>query len=654
MSTTSNESLVGRLLDDRYRIGDRIARGGMASVYFATDVRLDRTVAVKVMHTGLGDDDDFTARFEREARSAARLNHPNVVAVFDQGEDQGLVYLVMEYVPGRTLRDVIRAEAPMPPSRALALLDPLLVALSAAHEARIIHRDVKPENVLITPDGRVKVADFGLARAVSSATTSTATTGVLIGTISYLAPELVVNHGADTRSDVYAVGAMLYEMLTGSKPHTGESPIQIAYKHVHEDVPPPSASTPGIPPYLDALVARTTSRDRDQRSADANVALRQVRRARVALDQGLHDDLELTQDLRPHRAVGPDPFAGEDSTMLVPSAAPPVATEDTYQQEHWDRTAPFGPGTADTAAVQAPVRLPVRRAPDEYPGAGAGGPAPRTRTKRRRGPILLIVVLVLALLAGFGGWYYGVGRFDDTPNLEGLAVKRAEHKAQSAGFTLEVADQSFDETVPKGTIISTDPGPGERILPDGTIDATVSKGKERYAVPSLAGRTEDEASAALADLHLRLGDVKRKYSEKVDEDKIIKTVLDTDTLVRRGTRIDVVVSKGRRPIEVKDFTGDPAKKATGALQKAGLDPRTEHAYDDEVEKGRVISQSPHDGTLYKGDDVELVVSDGPEPVEVPSVVGKGKDEATRILRDAGFEVKVEKEQIYVGGGLVLR
>ena len=284
MDRTVADPMSGRLRDGRYRVGPRIARGGMATVYEATDLRLDRVCALKVMHAGLGEDDDFAGRFVREARAAARLSHPNVVAVFDQGDDDGTLFLAMEYVPGHTLRDLVRKEAPMPPAKALSLLDPVLSALAAAHRAGLIHRDVKPENVLLADDGRVKVADFGLARAVSAETQHTATGGVLIGTVSYLSPELVVDGRADARSDVYAAGVVLYEMLTGRKPHEGESPIQVAYKHVHEDVPPPSRSTPGIPPYVDALVARATARDRDFRPADARELLHQVRRDRAALD----------------------------------------------------------------------------------------------------------------------------------------------------------------------------------------------------------------------------------------------------------------------------------------------------------------------------------------------------------------------------------
>src|SRR4051794_25865304 len=290
--------MIGRVLDGRYRVGPRIARGGMATVYEAPDLRLDRECALKVMHAGLGDD-DFAGRFVREARAAARLSHPNVVSIFDQGDDDGTVFLAMGYVPGHTLRHLIGAEAQIPPARALALLDPVLSALGAAHQAGMIHRDVKPENVLLADDGRVKVADFGLARAVSAETQHTATGGILIGTVSYLPPELVVDGRADARSDVYAAGVVLYELLTGRKPHAGDSPIQVAYKHVHEDIPAPSRLVPGLPPYVDALVARATARDRDLRPADARVLRHQVRRVRAALDHGVHDDADLTADLQP-------------------------------------------------------------------------------------------------------------------------------------------------------------------------------------------------------------------------------------------------------------------------------------------------------------------------------------------------------------------
>ena len=288
MTTTSvGDPLLGHALEGRYQIVERLARGGMATVYKAIDTRLTRVVAVKVMHVGLGDDTEFARKFDREARAAARLSHPCVVSVFDQGTDDGRPYIVMEYVEGRTLRDVINREAPLPPLRALELTEPVLSALGAAHEAGLIHRDVKPENVLITPRGQVKVADFGLAKAIT-AQTSTATQGLLIGTVSYLPPELVMSGKADARSDVYSAGIVLFELLTGRKPHTGDTPIQVAYAHVHNDVPPPSSfrTADPIPPYVDALIARATARDPDLRPRDAKIMLSQVRRVRTALAKG--------------------------------------------------------------------------------------------------------------------------------------------------------------------------------------------------------------------------------------------------------------------------------------------------------------------------------------------------------------------------------
>jgi serine/threonine-protein kinase len=381
----SCDPLTGRLLDGRYRIAGRIARGGMASVYEATDLRLDRTVAIKVMHAGLGDDDEFAARFVREARSAARLSHPNVVSVYDQGNDDGVVFLAMELVEGHTLRDVIRSESPMSPARALALLEPVVSALAAAHRAGLIHRDVKPENVLIAEDGRIKVADFGLARAVSADTQHTATGGVLIGTVSYLAPELVVNGRADARADVYAVGVLLYELLTGSKPHEAESPIQVAYKHVHEDVPPPSRLVPGIPAYVDALVARATARDRGQRPADAAVLLHQLHRVAHALAEGVRDDPDLTADLTP--------------ILLPPDAAtsPATARPGDTAADPWDAdemAALLGPGPVADGRTTAlptyePPPVPHRERPTQPPPAPPRPVehAPRRPRRRRPGPV---------------------------------------------------------------------------------------------------------------------------------------------------------------------------------------------------------------------------------------------------------------------------
>ncbi len=645
MAPTGDEALRGRVLDDRYLIGDRIARGGMASVFKATDQRLDREVAIKVMHQGLGDDQQFTQRFVREAKSAAKLNHPNVVSVFDQGTDGDVTYLVMEFVPGRTLRDVMRDEAPMPPYRALELVEQVLIALSAAHAAKIIHRDVKPENVLITPDGKVKVADFGLARAVSAATTATG--GTLIGTVSYLAPEIVTNDGTDARSDVYACGAMLYEMLTGFKPHSGESPIQVAYKHVHEDIGAPSAVQRGIPPYVDALVARATVRDRDQRSTDARVMLQQVRSVQRALDAGLDDDPDLVADLLPGGRVDED---GEAPTVAVPrevlgaaavtsSVAPSAASSERTMQ--WS-SSPTEPVTRAPAAASLGLHPAMTR--EQY---GQASPKPHSR----RGRYLLAAAVMVALLAGILTWYVTDLRYDQTPVLLGSAESVAQEDAEADGFVFKVVKRDFSESAPAGTIMSTDPDPGEKILPGSTIEAVVSKGPDRVSIPKddLAGLKISQAKAELAKVDLVLGERKRVYDEKVPKDVIVRAdgVTSAD-LLKRGDAVNVLVSRGRKPIDVPSFVGEELATAVAGLEKAGFNVTSSEAFSDDVPKGRVIAQNPAGGTAFKNDTITLAVSKGAERFPIPDVVGQPRDQAVAALKAAGF-----KARVFGGAGNVL-
>ena len=648
MDRNGPDPMIGRVLDDRYRVGPRVARGGMATVYEATDLRLDRVCALKIMHTGLGDDDEFAARFVREARHAAKLSHPNVVAVFDQGDDHGTLFLAMEYIPGHTLRDLIRKEAPMAPRKALALIEPVLSALAAAHQAGMIHRDVKPENVLLANDGRIKVADFGLARAVSAETQHTATGGVLIGTVSYLSPELVVDGKADARSDVYAAGVIIYEMLTGRKPHEGESPIQVAYKHVHEDVPPPSDVVPGIPAYVDALVARATARDRSLRPADAQVLLHQVRRVRGALDHGILDDPELTEDLTPTQHVEDTDsidYIRDDFPMIVPTAgaASVVAARhhDTEDGDH-EGTTVFQGGAGTGLLSTRPER----------PGPDDRQPAPRGR--KRRGPLLLALVLLLATIAGLAGWYFGMGRYTTTPAVINLSVAQAEKKVEAAGLSFEVGAREYSETVTAGLVMSTDPAPGTNVLKDGTVVATVSRGPERYEVPVLRGLTLSDATAALDERNLSLGDITERYHEEVADGVVLKSSPKTGTEVKRDAFVDLVVSKGPRPIKVRDFTGKPAERAEQVLTERGLEVSITRENSDTVPEGTVISQTPSSGTLFRGDVVELVVSKGPVLVEVPPVRGVGVQDAIDRLEAAGFQVQTVQSDVYVGLEFVVK
>jgi serine/threonine protein kinase/beta-lactam-binding protein with PASTA domain len=640
---------VGRLLDGRYRIGPRIARGGMASVYEAHDTRLDRAVAIKIMHAGLGDattgDEQFAARFVREARAAARLSHPNVVAVYDQGEDQGTIFLAMELVPGHTLRDTIAKEAPMSPERALAILDPVLSALASAHRNGLIHRDVKPENVLIADDGRIKVADFGLARAVNAETQHTATGGVLIGTVSYLAPELVVDGKADARADVYAAGVVLFELLTGHKPHQGESPIAVAYKHVHEDVPPPSAEVPELPAYVDALVARATTRDRSLRPADAGVLLHHAHRVTHALHHGVREDDELVADLLP-----------------TPARIPTTDTMPEPIRELWD-----DPESAHPPAVPVPAlregttkidtRLPPptpKRTPPSSPRPAPGVARQRRPPRRRRGVVLLVVAALVVAAVGAGAYWFGWARYTDTPSVVGLTQTGAEQRIEEAGLEVDYADAVYSTSVTAGEVVASDPGPGERILPGDAVTVTLSLGEEMHDLPKLRGLTVDQATNELAKVKLVVGKVEENYSEVLPKGEVISSdpgygSKQAEDLPVNAV-VDLVVSQGREPLKVGDWVGKSFEEARADLEDRGLVVEVVgRENSDTIAEGDVISHEPTGGTLFKGDKVDFVVSDGPELVEVPTVFYEPTDEAVDTLEGLGFEVQIENAPVYFTG-----
>lgn len=624
MTVTDDEALVGQTLDQRYVIHERIARGGMASVFRATDLRLDRVVAVKVMHPDT-DLEDSPDRFVREAQAAAKLNHRGIVSVYDQGIDGDTTYLVMEYVPGRTLRDVLRAEAPMAPRRALSYLEPILMALSAAHEVHLIHRDIKPENVLISTTGEVKLADFGLARAVNH---DSSTDGVLVGTVSYLAPEVITHQGVDPRTDVYACGAMLFEMLTGAKPHSGDSPLEVAHKHVNEDVEPPSRRQPGIPPYLDALVLRAMTRDRGRRSPDARVFLHQVRQVQRALAAGLADDPELTADLMP--GAGPTPAE-------LPSLRTPY--EDVEMTTPVTSLFDVGQEQPTTAVGEPTTTLgPAPRGP-QAPVPATTAPA----TRRRRGPLMLLIAVAALAATALLGWYIAIGRYETVPNLVSMERAEAVRTGEAAGFTVEVGDPAFSEVVEKGAVISTDPDPGSRLLPDEVITLTISRGKERYAIPNIQGRTVEEATATLVGLNLAVGEVTETFSDAIPTGGIIRSSSHkVGDQVKRGTAVDLVVSKGPKPIKITDTTGEDAKDARAALEGAGFVVTTSEQFSDTVREGRVISQTPSSGTGVRGDTITLTVSKGPERVAVPDLRGMTEAEARTALEAVGLKLSATR------------
>ena len=590
MGTTVEDPLVGQLLDGRYAVQSRLARGGMASVYLALDIRLDRVVAVKVMHPALAADEQFVARFIREAKAAARLSHPNVVSVYDQGTERGTpvaVFLVMEYVEGRTLRDLLHDRGRLGPREALDLLEPVLAALGAAHQAGLVHRDVKPENVLLADDGRIKVADFGLARAVTAV--SGPTRGLLMGTAAYLSPEQVERGVADPRADVYAAGLLLFELLTGRPPYDGESALQVAYRHVHEDVPPPSRVVPGLGPELDELVARATARDPDARPDDANALLAACVAARRSLG-GL-----------PRQAT----------TVVVPRPVPPA------------RGAHLA--TYETQALGTP-------------GSPSAPQQGGRRMRRRWGTLALVLVLLLAAVLSAVAWWLaaGPGAYTSTPRLVSLSRDRAETTAARFGLSLTYQDRRYDESAPADTVLATSPRPDERIRKGGTIAVVLSQGKERFAVPDVRARTVEEAKAELAKANLAVGEVQTRYNDELAVGQVASTAPAVGALLRRDTAVTLVVSRGRAPAEVPAVVGLPSAAAGDALARASLLVSLREEPSDTVPAGTVISQRPSGGVLPPGSTVELVVSRGPAPVAVPDVNGRSLEEAVGLLEAAGL------------------
>ncbi|MFF1509976.1 Stk1 family PASTA domain-containing Ser/Thr kinase [Streptomyces sp. NPDC058326] len=609
MDTTLQDPLVGRLLDGRYRVDARIAVGGMATVYRAVDTRLDRVLALKVMHPALATDAAFVERFIREAKSVARLAHPNVVGVFDQGAEGAYVYLAMEYVAGCTLRDVLRERGALAPRAALDILEPVLAALGAAHRAGFVHRDMKPENVLIGDDGRVKVADFGLVRAVGSAT---ATTGSVLGTVSYLAPEQIEHGTADTRADVYACGVVLYEMLTGGKPHAGDTPAQVLYQHLSTDVPAPSAAVPGLALELDELVGAATARNPEVRPHDAVALLALLREARAGLG-------EEQLDAVPPQARSEVRDTTEDRTSVIARPVPAAAEADPQRVLHTNR-------------------LP---APEP--------PAPTARRRPPRGPLLIVLGVLLALGLGTGVWYINSGQFTRVPAVLGQTETVATKRITDAGLEVGTTKRAFSDVYERGTVMAVDPAPGERLRGNGTVTLTLSRGPEIVKVPNLRNKPLAEARRLLEKEGLLPGVTTTAFSDSVAQGSVISSDPEPGTERAPDSAIALVVSKGA-PIDVPDVTGETVADATALLREEGLTVRVaqERIHSPE-DAGAVAAQSLAGGSrAAEGDTVTLTVSKGPKPVEVPDVTGETTDDARTALEDAGFEVEVKKTFPYLG------
>jgi non-specific serine/threonine protein kinase len=633
------DPLLGRLVDSRYEIVDRVARGGMATVYVARDRRLDRRVALKVMHPHLADSPDFVARFRREARAAARLSNPGVVAVYDQGSIDGVAYLVMELVEGPNLRDLIAA-GPLSVKEALGLTAQVLRPLGAAHRAGLVHRDIKPENVLLPDDGSVaKVADFGLARAVTEVAQTT--TGNVMGTAAYLAPELITSGDSAPRADVFSVGVILYELLTGEQPFSADSPVQIAFRNVHEDVPAPSSLVPSLPAEVDGLVADMTRREADERLEDADAALARLREVVAGLS---HSELSArrggaTESVRTLEVLAAN---AEAARQAVRADAPGDGEEANQGQT--------SPGVRT-------VSLPI----------GSIGPDTRTRAldrqvlgddqkttviqsartvlARRRTLVGAGVLVVLGGVAA-GVWYRlgGPGRRVAVPEIVGRTQEEAQSAITRAGLVWGTPTRAYSDTVVSGSVISCKPPTGTAIPVGQAVTAVISRGVEQKTVPDVVGRTEQEARTAITGAGLTVGAVTNDYSPTVESGRVISSDPKAGQSINHSSAVALVVSKGRRPATVPDVRGMTVADATAALRKAGLVVgTTTEDYSDSVESGKIISSNPAAGASgsFYGDSVSIVVSKGSEMVTVPDVSSMKQDEAVAALEAAGLVVRIE-------------
>ncbi|MCU1576903.1 MAG: pkaF [Leifsonia sp.] len=598
MSTSQTDPMIGRLIDGRYQVRSRIARGGMATVYLATDLRLERRVAIKIMHGHLADDSTFRNRFVQEARSAARLAHPNVVNVFDQGQDSDMAYLVMEYLPGITLRDLLKDYGKLTPEQTIDIMEAVLGGLAAAHKAGIVHRDLKPENVLLADDGRIKIGDFGLARAASA---NTATGQALLGTIAYLSPELVTRGIADARSDIYALGIMLYEMLTGEQPFLGEQPMQIAYQHANDAVPTPSSKNPTVPAELDELVLWATAKDPDHRPHDA----------RVMLDRLIDVEKAIRGESEP---------SGIQRTMVMPPA--------------------YSPGLAD---AETQILNPAVRQQVAASAPGSVAVLTKSAGKRRgKGWWLFLLVILLAGAAGGAGWYFGAGPGSMVviPKVATMTPAAATTTLTKLGFTVKLGSE-YSTTVAKDLVSGTAPVAGRAAAKGSAVTIVVSLGPQSLPVANVVGQPEAAARAAFARFTVA-GKSIQQFSSTAAKGTVLQALdasgkpLGAQYPDKAG--ITLVVSAGPIP----DVAGKSVASATAILKAAGLAAAPgQQDFSDTIASGLVIKVIPAGDPVRVGDSVTLNISRGPDLVPVTDVSGKTISAAQAALQAAGFKVTVD-------------
>lgn len=600
--------LTGELIDNRYLLQRILASGGMATIYAGLDTRLDRPVAVKIMHPHLANDEAFVGRFIKEAKATAALSHPNIVSIQDQGWNEGgapAVFIVMELVEGSTLRDFLNEQGVLSVEQLFQFLNPVVSALAAAHRIGIIHRDIKPENILIAKDGRIKVADFGLAAGSIIGQTLTAESSVVLGSVSYLSPEQVQRGIADARSDIYALGIVMFEMLAGKKPYDGETPIQIAYKHVNERIPNLQSINENIPTAIAEIVYSATSPNPDQRPKDAEDLLNKLRSIQAQIDPKRRQ-LSLELD--------------------IPPAAFSVAKSKKSR------------GKVKVASAFEGLKEKTSQviAPKEDSVATKRRKTSR-RVKRNRAIAFLLLIVII-----FGGYtLLGAGKIS-VPSLAGMTQKEAAATLQGLGLKSVVGEEIFSEDIPVGNVISSSPGGGGKVGKSGTVKLNISKGKERIIIPSLVGLTPDVAIQKLADLGLKAGDTTEIFSALAEKGFVVGTDPKDSSEVKRNSIVNILISKGVEQISLSSYVGKGGEQALSELTDAGFDVSPAYKFSDTILPGLVISQTPDSAVqISKGSKIVLVISKGPEFIFVPNVISKTQNQATLDLENQGLKVIVK-------------
>jgi serine/threonine-protein kinase len=595
--------LSGELIDGRYQLISQIAQGGMASIYSALDTRLDRKVAVKIMHPHLAQDEAFVTRFIREAKAAAALTHPNAVSVQDQGWNTNgvpAVFIVMEMVEGSTLREYLDESGKFGVAQTLQYLTAILGALAAAHKLGIIHRDIKPENILISNDGRIKIADFGLAHGALIGSTLTAESSVVLGSVSYLSPEQVQRGISDARSDVYSTGILAYELLVGEKPFSGDSPIQIAYMHVNNRVPRVSQSRSDIPKELDDLIYAATSSNPDERPRDAAVFLSGIQDIARSIDPK-RNQLSLELDI-------PMQKISEKSSKMKKKKLKPE---------------------------------PVREITEEKPKREMTAGTKRRTSKRVRRNRIIAATLAVAL--GIGSWYalIGPGSRIVVPSVVGASIEEANAALAPLGLTSEIIERRFDEDIASGKILESDPSGGDKVDAGGRVNLVVSKGQERYVIPVLTGLTPSAALKVLTSQPLKSAGISEEFNTTIPKGLVISSNPPNGQKVKRDTPVSILVSKGIEEIALTTYVGQSADQAQNELTEAGFNVESSFAYSETVAAGAVVSQTPV-GVVSapKGSTITLVVSKGSKFVFIPNVYSIETNKAMATLKDLGLKVKV--------------